>query len=489
MSPKPLPLDIYGRARQLRLFSLSRPHMLSFHISWLSFFAAFTCWFALNPLLKSTIAPDIGLTARQVSSTDVANVGSTIFFRLVVGVLTDKFGPRMSMAFILGLGPIPLLCVGFVKNVAQLAIARTFVGLLGAAFVPCQYWTTAFFSESVVGTANAVAGGWGNMGGGATFLLMPNIFNGFVSAGLTKHQAWRVALLVPAAFCWVCALICIFVAPNRPAAALPQTQQHRDESNATVVHYEMPATATSTAPTGTSEINRSNLSLDTKPHDDSPTDKSKPDRAVSAYTLRNMSSYLRALLSPPVLILMLHYACSFGVELSVDSVIGSYLQTHFGLGQTLAGNIGSIFGLMNLFSRATGGILSDVMQRRFGMRGRILIQLILLVLNGVCLILFSFTGNLASAVVALIFFSFFTESACGSTFGVVPYVAKTGMGMASGLVGAGGTAGGALFNVLFHHYVDTPEIGFRIMGAIVIGAGLSSFMLTVGGHGLLTRRP
>lgn len=35
----------------------------------------------------------------------------------------------------------------------------------------CQYWCTAMFSPTVVGTANAFAGGWGNLGGGFTQLV------------------------------------------------------------------------------------------------------------------------------------------------------------------------------------------------------------------------------------------------------------------------------------------------------------------------------
>jgi nitrate/nitrite transporter NarK len=46
---------------------------------------------------------------------------------------------------------------------------------LQACFVCCQYWCTAMFSPNVVGTANAFAGGWGNLGGGATQLVCPAV--------------------------------------------------------------------------------------------------------------------------------------------------------------------------------------------------------------------------------------------------------------------------------------------------------------------------
>ena len=53
------------------------------------------------------------------------------------------------------------------------------------------------FSSSVVGSANALVGGWGNMGAGVTYILMPLIFNALHTT-LSEHVAWRVAMVVPA---------------------------------------------------------------------------------------------------------------------------------------------------------------------------------------------------------------------------------------------------------------------------------------------------
>jgi MFS transporter, NNP family, nitrate/nitrite transporter len=65
-------------------------------------------------------------------------------------------------------GAIPTAMAGLVVNPNGLIALRFFVGILGASFVPCQVWTTAFFDKNVVGTANALAAGWGNAGGGIT---------------------------------------------------------------------------------------------------------------------------------------------------------------------------------------------------------------------------------------------------------------------------------------------------------------------------------
>jgi MFS transporter, NNP family, nitrate/nitrite transporter len=54
--------------------------------------------------------------------------------------------------------------IAVVHNAAGYIAARFFIGLSLAVFVACQYWSSIMFSATVVGTANAVAGGWGNLG-------------------------------------------------------------------------------------------------------------------------------------------------------------------------------------------------------------------------------------------------------------------------------------------------------------------------------------
>ena len=42
-----------------------------------------------------------------------------------------------------------------------------------------------------------------------------------------------------------------------------------------------------------------------------------------------------------------------------------------------------------------------------------------------------------------------TLQACGATFGVVPFVSRRAYGVVSGMVGAGGNAGGAIVQAIF----------------------------------------
>lgn len=88
--------------------------------------------------------------------------------RAIAGPLCDRFGPRLVFVGCLLIGAIPSVLAGTADNAGSLYAIRFFVGILGSTFVPCQVWTTGFFDRNVVGTANALVGGWGNSGGGIT---------------------------------------------------------------------------------------------------------------------------------------------------------------------------------------------------------------------------------------------------------------------------------------------------------------------------------
>jgi NNP family nitrate/nitrite transporter-like MFS transporter len=57
------------------------------------------------------------------------------------------------------------------------------------------------FNTKIVGTANAIVGGWGNLGGGFTFLLMPGLFQLMKVIGADEFLAWKIAVVIPALLC------------------------------------------------------------------------------------------------------------------------------------------------------------------------------------------------------------------------------------------------------------------------------------------------
>ncbi|KAJ1552799.1 High-affinity nitrate transporter 2.1 [Cladochytrium tenue] len=473
---EPLELDDQGKSKEINLLSSRRVHMRAFHLAWLGFFSAFTGWFAITALISS-IKADTGISDAQAATSDITNVASTVIFRFFIGPLVDYFGARRVMALVLTLGSIPLVLVGLVNSGTGLIVSRFFVGLLGAAFVPCQYWTQSMFSDSVIGSANAVTAGWGNMGAGFTYLVMPQFYNMFSAAGVSAHNAWRATLAIPAFFCITVGMLCLSFGDDKPIKGhgtdqeQPATNAHAVDKDSTVVENKPDtASVSSTESTG--------------------------HKGHSVGVL----GFLRLAINPSVLILMLMYACSFGVELCVDSKLGTYLTKHFtrpdcvvGPGETCtyisqssAGLIGSTFGLMNLFSRAAGGILSDWAASRYSttagaLGARMVVQMVLLLCNGAALIAFSFINEIQPAIAVLVIFSLLTEATCGSTYAIVPFVDPLRRGTVSGLVGAGGNIGGAIFNVIFAALAANPDKGFLIMGCVVFVSSVFVLLLKIQG--------
>lgn len=81
--------------------------------------------------------------------------------------------------------------------------------------------------------------------------------------------------------------------------------------------------------------------------------------------------------------LVVAYAFSFGVELTMNNIINGYFLDNFDISLMLAGLCGASFGLMNLFSRSLGGLLSDKLGARVGMRGRLAALFVLQVRSAV----------------------------------------------------------------------------------------------------------
>jgi len=461
---KQIEVDEDGKATNIKLHSIRRQHMRAFHLSWLSFLVAFTGWFAVPPLVP-TLKKDLGLTDAAVASANVTSVSATIAARLAVGPLCDRYGPRRVMAGLLILGAIATGLIGFISDGTGLIAIRFFIGILGATFVPCQFWTTKMFSSNIVGTANALAGGWGNMGGGLTYLIMPLLYNGFALV-LPLHAAWRVTFVVPAVICIIVGLLDYFCADDYPGGDWLKMRASKLSRQNDV------------------DVNEKVDGLVDEKGKVEPRTPSLVQEQEPVGPLSTLSVFLIVLSDPTVAIIMLQYACSFGLELAVDNIIGSLFTVRFGLDQTTAALFGSVFGLMNIFSRASGGFFADWLNSVVGrgVLGRILAQQIFTFCEGIALISFSYaTGSLASTVAVMVLFSYFVQGSCGTTFSVAPFVNPAHYGVLTGLVGAGGNLGGLIFNYVFKAYGSNFEGAFRTIGITVLCVSILSMVMRVEG--------
>ena len=337
------------------------------------------------------------------------------------------------MAGLLIVGSITIGLAGLASDANGLIITRFFIGIIGATFVPCQYWASRMFSSDIVGTANAICGGFGNMGAGVSYFLIPLIYNA-IALALPPHQAWRVTFVVPACLCIIMAAADYFLGDDCPG----DEWKNRDSSleHHDIEKHGLPRTASDCdsmeigdsddeKPTG---LPRTASDCDSMDIGDLDNEKPTGRKETSTNAVRVpgpvkqpsvVADLLSQLKNPAVLILMIQYGCSFGVELAVDNMIGEFFHSHFGLSQTTSGMLGSIFGLMNLFSRASGGMLADYVNTLIGegIQGRMLVHFIIFFFQGAFLIGFSFAlGALSSSLVVLVLFSYCVQAGCGTTF-------------------------------------------------------------------------
>ncbi|MEC8377417.1 MAG: MFS transporter, partial [Pseudomonadota bacterium] len=70
------------------------------HLSWMAFFISFLVWFNFAPLLQA-VKETLGLTTDQVKTLLILNVALTIPARVIIGMLTDKYGPRIVYSALL----------------------------------------------------------------------------------------------------------------------------------------------------------------------------------------------------------------------------------------------------------------------------------------------------------------------------------------------------------------------------------------------------
>ncbi|PIA61805.1 hypothetical protein AQUCO_00200061v1 [Aquilegia coerulea] len=365
-----LPVDSEKKATKFRLFSASPPHMRAFHLSWISFFACFVSTFAAPPLIP-IIRDNLDLTSSSIGTAGIASVSGAIAARVLMGALCDLVGPRLASASVILITSPAVYFFSSASSPTTFFLARFFTGFSLSTFVSTQFWMSSMFSAPVVGLANGVAGGWGNLGGGATQLLMPLVYSLIHYLGATTFTAWRIAFFIPALFQTSTAFAVLFFGQDLPEGNFQLLQQSGER----------------------------------------PKDKL---RKVLKHGITNYRGWMLAVT----------YGYCFGVELTIDNIIAEYFYDRFNLKLQTAGIIAASFGLANIVSRPAGGLLSDTVAKRYGMRGRLWSLWVVQAVGGLLCVLLGKVTTLKASITVMIFFSLFVQAACGLTFGVVPFVSR-----------------------------------------------------------------
>ncbi len=267
--------------------------------------------------------------------------------------------------------------------------------------------------------------GWGNAGGGATQAIMPLLLSALVMFGVEQAMGWRIALLVPGVM-----MLIVGVLYWKFTQDCPQGDYKELRAQGVVVGSDK-----------------------------------KGGLAILMHAARNYR----------VWILFFSYAACFGIEIFIHNIIAMYYVDHFSFGLKEAGLAAGIFGLLALFARALGGILSDRVALKKGLDGRTKVLFLLILGEGLFLMLFSHMNSAALAILSMTIFALFTHMACGATYALVPFIDREALGGVAGIIGAGGNVGAVAAGFLLKGMLDIQTCLMVLGGLVVVAA--SSVML------------
>ncbi|RKP55914.1 MFS transporter [Pararobbsia silviterrae] len=418
------------KATSIELLSVRTPAMRAFHMAWLAFFVCFFAWFACAPLMP-LIKQEFHLTAGQVANINIAAVAITILVRVIVGPLCDRFGPRKVYVGLLLLGTLPLVGAALSSSYAPFLLCRLAIGAVGASFVITQYHTSVMFAHKVVGAANATSAGFGNAGAGAAQLLVPVMLAACIGWGASHAIAWRLTLLVPAA-----------VMPIVAALYWRYTQD---------------------CPQGNfSDLRAQGIAVESG---------KKGGWQSLALAARNYRVWM----------LFITYGACFGVEVFIHNVAAMYYVDQFHASLGFAGVAAGCFGLLAIFARPLGGIVSDWFAARKGLSARATLLFALIACEGAGLLVFAQAGDALGAFAAMLTFGLFTHMACGATYALVPFVDRKALGGVAGIVGAGGNTGAVAAGFLLKGVGDLRE-ALVVLAVFVMVSALCALVVRLNGE-------
>ena len=472
------------------------------HLTWFAFFLTFVVWFNLAPL-ATTVKQDMGLTLGQIRTIAICNVALTVPARVVIGMLLDKFGPRITYSAILVFSAIPCLMFATAQTFGQLVVARLLLSIVGAGFVIGIRMVAEWFPPKEIGLAEGIYGGWGNFGSAFSALSLVIVAGWLSFAGGAQIGDivlnWRGAIALTGIVAAVYGFFYFFNVSDTPPGRTYQRPMKTAGLEVTsmtdfwgLMGMNVPFAAILAVLAW--RLNKVGFLDDTtyplallavlawyvfqswgiiRTNKDLITGKKvypKEDR----YAFRQVA------------ILELTYIVNFGSELAVVSMLPGFFESTFALPKAVAGILASSYAFMNLAARPGGGLLSDKLGSRKNTMGFLTIGLGLgyLLMSLIKPGTFTGTAGIALAVALTMFCSFFVQAGEGSTFAMVPLVKRRITGQVAGLVGAYGNVGAVSYLTIFAS-LPLWMGGGSDPSPAVIAASNSAFFQVLGIAGLI----
>ncbi len=473
------------------------------HLTWFAFFLTFVVWFNLAPL-ATTVKEDMGLSLAQIRTLAICNVALTVPARILIGMLLDKFGPRITYSTLLVFSAIPCLLFATAQDFSQLVIARLMLSIVGAGFVIGIRMVAEWFPPKEIGLAEGIYGGWGNFGSAFSALTLVIVAGWLSFAGGAQIGDvvlnWRGAIALTGLIAAAYGIFYFFNVSDTPpgrvyqkpakAAGLEVTSM-RDFWGLIGMNVPFAAILCVLAwrlqkvnflnDTGytialllvlaffifqTLGIIRTNKDLIT---------------GAKVYAKEDRYEFKQ------VAILELTYIVNFGSELAVVSMLPTFFETTFLLPKATAGILASSFAFVNLVARPGGGLISDRMGSRRKTMGFLTVGLGIgyLVMSMIKPGSFVGTAGILLALVLTMACSFFVQAGEGSTFAIVPLVKRRVTGQIAGMVGAYGNVGAVAYLTIYSLLPVWIGDASGDPSPAVVAASNSAFFQVLGVAGLV----
>jgi MFS transporter, NNP family, nitrate/nitrite transporter len=463
------------------------------HLTWVAFFLTFVCWFNFSPF-ATTIAAELGLTEAQLKIVGTCNLALTIPARIIIGMLLDRFGPRLTFASLLSFAVVPCAATAMAQDFNSLVVSRLLMSLVGAGFVVGIRMVSEWFPAAEIGLAEGIYGGWGNFGAfGANFAL-PLFATAMAGFGMAGSMSWRVVMVGTGLVAGLYGLLYARLVTDTP----PGKEFKRPKRAGSLEVTSVPSFWA---------LMLSNLGLIlalvllawrllTAKFLNEVSFGAIVVGLLALYAYQSYQAWVvnRELLSgtrhyenneryrfSQVALLEMTYAVNFGAELTAVTILPAFLQKTFGLSAGMAGMVAGIYSMLNLVSRPAGGLLSDRwLSRRWVMTiitvGTGCSYLLLQNING--------SWGLPLAIGAIVLAAVFAQAGNGATFAMVPLIKKEVTGQIAGNVGAYGNFGGVLYLTVYS--LTDAHMLFETMGvaALVCGSCCAFFLREPKGHGV-----
>ncbi|MEC9255590.1 MAG: MFS transporter, partial [Pseudomonadota bacterium] len=359
----------------------------------------------------------LGLAPSEIKTLLILNVALTIPARVVIGMLTDRFGPRVVYSSLLAVCSIPCFMFAFADSFVQAAVARFMLGFIGAGFVIGIRMVSEWFPANELGTAEGIYGGWGNFGSAAAAFTLPA-----VALWFGGEDGWRYAIAVTGAMSLLFSVVYYMNVSDTPKGSTYFKPKNIGAMEVTskgdfffLLFMKIPMYAALALLTWKLSPNGVGLLTETTAifcyvglallfiYEVSQV--WKVNKEIFEKPVPEMHQYK----FKQVAVLNVLYFATFGSELAVVSMLPLFFAETFTLDPVMAGMVASAYAFMNLMSRPGGGWLSD----KFGRKSTLLILTAGLAVGYFVMSLVDSSWPLWLAVVAAMACSFFVQSGEG----------------------------------------------------------------------------